>query len=154
MKILNTFIIIIGIVLLVVRTRFSLASDELSNYGSQITFFDLFFFKWGLFMLFLTTNFLLAINILHKIIKEGECIKNEKYTRWMLIIGSFITSFSVFFLYSENTDAILKSGWIGLFDFPFFWSNIFLLLFWISMPGLKKIIDANENSTSQKESTK
>ncbi|MGI8470574.1 MAG: hypothetical protein ACR2N3_19215 [Pyrinomonadaceae bacterium] len=145
MKAVNSFFIVVGVLWLAIRCTIGLSNDEMSNYGSEITFFDLFFFRWGLFALLVTTALLLFVNIFNKIVKEGRYVKNDKYTLWMFIALSLTTSFSFTFLYSENFDAILNSGWIGLFDFPFFMSSVFLLVFRILMPMLKKIIGEKES---------
>lgn len=146
MKIINTILISLGIFCLIMRTKAGLDVDEISNYEPGITSFDLFFFKWGLFVFLVTTTVLLFANISNKIIKEGKDVNNKVTSQRMFAVLSFTNVFSIFSLYFENDDAILKSGWFGLFDFPFFWSSIFLLLFWFSMPGIKKLITQHEKS--------
>lgn len=154
MKIINLTIAAAGIFLLIVRSRAGYMNDEAIIYNYQFSYTELILYSWGPLILLITTTFLLLANIFNRILKEAKYVKNKNYTIWMFIASGFSNVFGLFILNSQNFTAILKSGWIGLFDFPFFWNNIFLLLFWISMPTLKKIIEANENSTSQKESTK
>ncbi len=141
-----------GMLFLVVRSRAGYLNDEALIYNYQFSYTELILYSWGPLTLLVTTTLLLLVNIFNRILKEAKYVKNENYTLWMFIALNLTNVFGIFILYSENFTAILKSGWAGLFDFPFFWSNIFLLLFWVSMPGLKKIIDKNENSISQNES--
>lgn len=148
MKIINFTIIAAGIFLLIVRSRAGYLNDEAFIYNYQFSYTELILYSWGPLILLLTTTLLLSVNIFNRILKEAKYVKNENYTLWMFIALNLTNVFGIFILYSENFTAILKSGWAGLSDFPFFWSNIFLLLFWISMPTLKKIISENENTTS------
>lgn len=154
MKIINTIIVIAGVFFLVIRSRAGYLNDEALIYNYQFSYTELILYSWGPVTLLITTTFLLFANIFNKILKEARYVKNENYTLWMFVALGFPNIFGTFILNSENFTAILKSGWVGLFHFPFFWSNIFLLLFWVSMPGLKKIILNNENFTSQNKSIK
>lgn len=150
MKIINTIIVIAGILFLIVRSRAGYLNDEALIYNYQFSYSELILYSWGPLVLLVFSAFLLVVNIINKIIQEGKTIQGKNYTVWMSIILNIANTFGLFFLYSDNYNAILKSGWIGLFDFPFFWSNILLVLFWVSMPGLKKIILDSEYSASQK----
>ena len=150
MKIINTIIVIVGILFLVVRSRSGYLNDEALIYNYQFSYSELILYSWGPLMLLGFTTLLLVANIINKIIQEGKNIKDKNYTVWMFIILSMTSSFGIFSLHSDNYSAILNSGLTGLFDFPFFWSNVFLLFFWVSMPGLKKIILDSEYSASQK----
>jgi len=150
MKIINTIIVIAGILFLIVRSRAGYLNDEALIYNYQFSYNELILYSWGPLTLLMFTTFLLLVNIINKIVREGKSIKGKNYISWMFIILSMTNTFGLFFLNSENYNAILYSGWIGLFNFPFFWSNILLVLFWVSMPGLKKIILDSEYSASQK----
>lgn len=149
MKIINTIIVIAGIFFLIVRSRAGYLNDEALIYNYQFSYNELILYCWGPLTLLVFTVLLLFVNIFNKIIQEGKSIKSKNYSLWMFVILGITNTFGMFFLNSENFNAILNSGWIGLFHFPFFWSNIFLLLFWISMPALKKMIGEAENSIPQ-----
>lgn len=140
MKILNITILTLGLLLLVVFSIVSYSNHEAFLYDYQFSYVKIILLKWILFAFFLTSAILLLVNIIAKIVKTGRDLDNKNYIQSMASYLGSTTILDIFLLYVANADVVLYHGWIGIFNFPFFWQTASLLIFWFLMPKLEKHI--------------
>lgn len=145
MKIPNTIIIIIGLLVLTARSIAGYSNHEVAVvYNNQFSYVQIFLLNWTLYVFFLTVSILFLVNIIAKIVKTGRDLDNKNYIQSMMSYFGTTTILEILTLYVANIDAVLYHGWIGIFNFPFFWISILLLIFWFLMPKLEKRIFEKE----------
>lgn len=134
MNFLKTFVIFTGIFIWLLVCGFVYIYQV--DYLNTNQFISIMIFKWGLYFLFITLQFLLVLEFMESYYKRKKLpLEKNSQLNWSILnialpfLGGFFIRAFIESNFSLN--AILDNGMLGLPIFPGFWSLLFLLSYYI-----------------------